>query len=107
MPPAPKIQLISSPIWPHPYINAKDVGVLYFSLIPCVGSRIALYLDKQLELAHVMRYCKESTHRRINGQARNCVQYTQRGRYGCASFGTLNLRDSDVEDGVRKRPIYQ
>ena len=27
-------------------------GSLYYSLIPCVGSRIALYQDKQLELAH-------------------------------------------------------
>jgi len=30
--------------------------VLYCSLIPCVGSRIALYKDKQLELAHAEIY---------------------------------------------------
>ncbi|MDE6647910.1 MAG: hypothetical protein K2K03_08835 [Prevotella sp.] len=40
----------------RPYRNAKDVGVLYFSLIPLPGSRIALYKDKQLELAHAVIY---------------------------------------------------
>lgn len=32
------------------------MGVLNFSLIPLPGSRIALYKDKQLELAHAMIY---------------------------------------------------
>ena len=34
-------------------------------------------------------------------------QYAQRGRNGCVSSGPVNLRDSTVEDGVRKRPIFQ
>ena len=67
-------------------------GSLYYSLIPCVGSRIALSQDKQLELAHAVIYC-------------NRIQYTQRRRFGCVSFETLNLRDSHTKDYVRKRPI--
>jgi len=34
----------------------KDVGVLYFSLVPHPGFRIALHQDKQLELAHAVIY---------------------------------------------------
>ena len=37
--------------------NAKDVGVLYLSPIPHLGSRIASHQDKQLESAHAVRYC--------------------------------------------------
>jgi hypothetical protein len=36
-------------------LNGKT-WVLYFSLIPSSGSRIALYKDKQLEIAHVVIY---------------------------------------------------
>lgn len=34
----------------------RKTWVLYFSLIPLLGSRIALCKDKQLELAHAVRY---------------------------------------------------
>ena len=34
--------------------------MLYFSLIPPSGSRIALHKDKQLEIAHAVRYYTES-----------------------------------------------
>ena len=52
LPIAPRIQLVS---------RCRDIkrerrGMLYFSLIPCVGSRIALSQDKQLELAHAVIY---------------------------------------------------
>ena len=42
---------------------------------------LPLHQDKQLELAHVVRYC-------------NRIQYTQRGRFGCVSSDEdSNLRD--------------
>jgi len=75
--------------------------LLPWPLIPCVGSRIALSQDKQLELAHVV-YIVELFTYLLNNVKR--VQYTPRGRFGCVSFETWNLRDSHTKDNVRKRP---
>ena len=75
------------------FIKRERRGSSHFSLIPCVGSRIALYQNKQLEIAHAVIYC-------------NIIQYTLRRRFGCVSFGTLNLRDSHTKDHVRKRPCF-
>ena len=36
--------------------------VLYYSLTPSLGSRIALAKDKQLEIAHAVIYCRDSLH---------------------------------------------
>ena len=51
--------------------------MLYSSLIPPSGSRIALPQDKQLEIAHVEIYWYY-TPQRVSR-----VQYTQCGRFGC------------------------
>ena len=59
-------------------LNGKT-WVLYFSLIPRTGSRIALHQDKQLEIAHAEKYC--SIHMSMDR-----VQYTQSGRFSCDIF---------------------
>ena len=79
------------------------MGVLYCSAYPTAGLSHCLVQDKQLELAHAVKYCNFCTHNKVGGM----VQYTQRGRFGCVSSGLVNLRDSAVEDNVRKRPNYQ
>ena len=53
--------------------------MLYFSLIPPSGSRIALPQDKQLEIAHAVIYC-DHLQMWTDG-----VQYTHCGRFGCVS----------------------
>ena len=56
--------------WPEVQVvgNAKTFAPLEAFYGPISGSRIALHQDKQLELAHAVRYCDIK------------VQYTQRRR---------------------------
>lgn len=54
------IYAYSTPDSAEKYRNEKT-WVLYSSLIPREGSRIALSQDKQLEIAHVERYCRKTS----------------------------------------------
>ena len=65
--------------------------MLYFSLIPSSGSRIALCKDKQLELAHVVIYSIGTIHPTRTFRLRIFLHF--------------DLRDLTIEDNVRKRPI--
>ena len=84
-------------------IHKRRGNAIRCSPIPSLGSRIALYRDKQLELAHVVIYDTPYSHIYIINV--NWAQYTPRGRSGCASSCTIELRDSTTEDNVRKRPF--
>ena len=77
--------------------------VLYYSLIPSLGSRIALAKDKQLEIAHAVIYCRNSLHLLYIGRHGYNTSHCERS--SCVSSCTLNLRDSHIEDNVRKRPF--
>ena len=70
---------------------------------PTSGLSHCLGQDKQLELAHVVIYDTPYSHIYIINV--NWAQYTPRGRSGCASSCTIELRDSTTEDNVRKRPF--
>ena len=63
----------------------------------------ALSQDKQLELAHATAYYKSSPiHTTDEGHGYN----TPYVNVPVAFLQRLNLRDSTVEDNVRKRPFY-
>ena len=78
----------------------RKTWVLYSSLIPPSGSRIALPQDKQLEIAHVVIYCRIYS-LITSEQGTIHPMWTFRLR----TFWGQNLRDSTAEDNVRKRPF--
>ena len=64
----------------------KRRGSHYFSLIPSSGSRIALHMDKQLELAHAKIYCRSYNTPNADAPLR--------------TFMCFDLRDLTTEDNV-------
>jgi hypothetical protein len=79
----------------------KDVGALLLAY-PDVGLSHCLAKDKQLEIAHVARYCRD---------ARDVLEQCKQGTihpkwtFRLRSLLMLDLRDLHVEDNVRKRPF--
>ena len=74
------------------FIKRERRGSSLLLAYPTVGLSHRLGQDKQLELAHAVIYSIGTIHP------------TQTLR--CVSSDLLNLRDSTVEDHVRKRPIF-
>ena len=63
-------------------VKRKDVGALLLAY-PTHGLSHCLDQDKQLEIAHVVKYCREA---RDDNNDESRVQYTQCGRFGCVLF---------------------
>ena len=83
--------------------HKKDVGVLYFLLIPPSGSRIALTRDKQRQQAHAKAYINTSpVLHKYPVETVRTYEVHFRWTLRCAIFlVSSNLRDLKVED---KRP---
>ena len=84
-------------------LNAKDVGALLLAY-PTVGLSHCLVQDKQLEIAHAVRYYTKSAH---HDERESAGYNTPNADAQLRSLLDLNLRDSTVEDNVRKRPFFQ
>ena len=69
---------------------------------PTVGLSHCLVQDKQLELAHAVRYYTGLPSPRVSAGYN-----TPNADAPLRSLLDLNLRDSTVEDNVRKRPFFQ
>ena len=82
-------------------LNAKDVGALLLAY-PTVGLSHCLVQDKQLELAHAVRYYTGLPSLQVAAGYN-----TPNADAPLRSLLDLNLRDSTVEDNVRKRPFFQ
>ena len=64
----------------------KDVGALLLAYPTCWLSH-SLDQDKQLEIAHVVRYCNGIPSLQITVQGgMDCIQYTQSERSSCVIF---------------------